>query len=118
MARHALWLVGLPVLLSGCVPSLEPLSDVSKAEPDKRLVGDWAKPGEKTRLRIDVPEVKGNPKGLMRAADPSKEKPGAGDTAWFFVTKLNQDTYINLLLDLSKKDSPFADFGTEDTVLC
>jgi hypothetical protein len=113
MARSRVWLLGLVVLLPGCVPSIEPLSDPAKAEPDKRLLGDWAKPGEKVRLRVDVPEVKGNPKGLMRGTDPSKANPGIGEVVWFFVTKLEQESYVNVICDTEAKGNPFPDFGTE-----
>jgi hypothetical protein len=29
------------ILLPGCVPVTEPLSDPAKAKPDKRLLGKW-----------------------------------------------------------------------------
>lgn len=112
MACRTVWLLGLVVFLPGCIPSLEPLSDPAKAEPDKRLLGEWAKPGEKAPLRIDMPEVKGNPKGLMRATDPTKPN-SADDTMWFSVTRLNQETYINVLGETNRKGSPFPDFSTE-----
>jgi hypothetical protein len=112
MARRSVWLLGLVVFLPGCIPSLDPLSDVTKAEPDRRLLGDWAKPGEKVQLRIAVPEVKGNPTGLMRATNPTKPN-SANETLWFFVTKLNQESYVNVLLDKDRKGDAFVDLGPE-----
>jgi hypothetical protein len=46
MARgsHRFAVLGLLTLLlplAGCVPVTEPLSDPTKAEPDKRLLGKW-----------------------------------------------------------------------------
>jgi hypothetical protein len=112
MARRTVWLLGLVVFLPGCIPSLDPLSDPAKAEPDKRLLGDWAKPGEKVQLRIDAPEVKGNPKGLLRATNPTKPD-SAHEIMWFFTTTINQDTYANILLDRGKKEGAFTDFAKE-----
>src|SRR5207244_9773831 len=103
--------LGLLVLASGCVPSMHPLSDVTTAEPDKNLVGTWEnkpkKPGGRP-LTIDVPAVKGNPKGLMRAYNPDRR---GREEAWFFVSTVNKETYANVMFDKTEKG--FADLNKE-----
>jgi hypothetical protein len=81
------------LLASGCVPVTEPLSDVTKAEPDKRFLGKW-----NNSLVVDIPDVKDNPKGLMRAVWTRQNKKDS-EELWFFVTKIGKDEYINLLVD-------------------
>jgi hypothetical protein len=93
------------VLLAGCnVRVTEPLSDPDKAEPDKRLLGTWqwglsrmeidspAVKGNPKRLglmRIDSPAVKGHPKGLMRSVYNGFDPTGL----WFFTTTIGKHTY-------------------------
>ena len=129
----------LAALGTGCVPVTEPLSDVEKAEPDKALVGSWgvvpdpkAKPDppEAKGIKISVPGVKGNPKGLMCAeflgVAPDQNPVGVkgnpkglmcygGDTddskegIWFYTTKIGKYTYANIIM-MTKKDD-FVQFG-------
>jgi hypothetical protein len=95
-------LVLIVALLPGCLPVNEPLSDPDKAEPDKRLVGKWQ--GGKWwgcdigDCEIDFPDVKGNPKGLMRAV---KHKGEIVDEAtyWFFTTKIDKNTYATICFE-------------------
>ena len=105
----------LAALGTGCVPVTEPLSDVEKAEPDKALVGSWgvvpdpkAKPDppEAKGIKISVPGVKGNPKGLMcSGGDTDDSKEGI----WFYTTKIGKYTYANIIM-MTKKDD-FVQFG-------
>jgi hypothetical protein len=78
---------------------MDPLSDVTKAEPDLKLVGTWEnkKKDGLRPLTIDVPTVKGNPKGLMRAYNPG------GGEVWFFVTRIGTETYANVMFDKTEK---------------
>ena len=98
----------------GCVPVTEPVGAVEKAEPDKELVGKWtvtksvglADAFRLKALTIDVPDVKGNPKGLMRAVMKSDdEKP-----IWFFITTVGKHTYASVIL---KDDPDRSDFTKE-----
>ena len=101
----------IAILLSGCVPVREPLSDPDKAEPDKRLLGKWQRSDESQRCEIDSPAVKGNPKGLMRtvydgqADDPKK-------AFWFFTTTIGKHTYATIYCEPGDKGG-FADFRKE-----
>jgi hypothetical protein len=107
MSRRTLFLFAAVSLLAGCVPVTEPLGDVEKAEPDRRLVGRWEQVGSPTDVyEIDAPAVKGNPKGLLRAAHKG------ADSFWFHTTAVGRHTYATIYLDQAK-DGEFADFGTE-----
>lgn len=97
MARQLLAVGALAALIcSGCVPITEPPIDLEKAQPDKDLVSKWSvvdKTGELKSLEIksiavDMPEVKGNPKGLMRAV---RDKEGAA--FWFVTTTIGKHSY-------------------------
>jgi hypothetical protein len=90
-------------LCAGCVPVTQPVGDIDKVGPDKALVGKWS--AAKARgtpvvfniksLTVDAPEVKGNPKGLMRAI----MNPGNNESElWFFTTTVGKHTYANVLL--------------------
>src|SRR2546423_1469624 len=104
MLRRLLPPVALAALVCvGCVPVTEPVGDVEKAEPDKALVGKWtvtggdgpAKTLDVKALTVDAPDVKGNPKGLMRAI----MNPDGGDNEnWFFTTTVGKHTYANVIL--------------------
>jgi hypothetical protein len=89
-------------LLTGCVPATEPLCDPDKAEPDEGLLGVW-RLNDNVTFEIDSPAVKGNPKGLMRAAGESK------DAFWFFTTKIGKNTYGTICL----AGDGYADFRKE-----
>jgi hypothetical protein len=104
MARWTPCLAAVAVLLPGCLPVTEPLSDPEKAEPENRLLGKWEQL-DGTRCQIDCPEVKGNPKGLMRCRRPSN-----GDF-WFFTATIGKHTYWNVLSDADWDQFP--DFGQE-----
>jgi hypothetical protein len=83
--------------LCGCVPVTQPIGDVEKAEPEKNLIGEWApadKP-ETVAIRIDQPEVKGNPKGLMRMWMHGEPK---SFTIWFFVATVAREKYGSMCL--------------------
>lgn len=108
----------LVLLLSGCVRVAEPVGDIAKAEPDKNLFGSWTEAGgsNKVVLKIEpAPEVKGNPKGLMRMYVPeTKNLLGTKNEVpiWFFVTTVGKKTYWNVCLDPSLT-ADFAAFETE-----
>jgi hypothetical protein len=80
-------------LCGGCVPVTEPVGDIDKAEPDKALVGKWTEGfGNQATVTIEVPDVKGNPKGLMWVGETG------GNEYWFFTTRVGKHTYANLIL--------------------
>jgi hypothetical protein len=102
--------------LAGCVPVTVPLSDPAKAEPDKDLIGKWMAQavgkykvpadGKPKTLEIDVPVVKGNPKGLMRAeGEALSSKP-----CWFFTTKIDKHDYATIFMgpDRSARGGAFS----------
>ena len=97
MSCQRFGLLAVALLAAGCVPTTEPLSDANKAEPDKNLVGEWKHTGGAlgTDMVIDIPAVKGNPKGLMRSGPkggPEKDAP------WFFPTTIEKKTYANCIV--------------------
>jgi hypothetical protein len=110
-------LVAFAVLSPGCVPVTEPVGDVTKAQPDKNLPGVWE--GD-TTLTITLPEVKGNPKGLMRVVSRQGER-GEPSTLWFFTTTIGKHTYANIVLAdgfegvLFEKEGAFADWQKRET---
>jgi hypothetical protein len=109
--RVLLAVVAFAVLSPGCVPVTEPVGDIDKAEPDKALVGKWTvTKGRGTAdllqiksLTVSAPEVKGNPKGLMRGimstGDP--ETP-----IWFFTSTVGKHTYVNVIIGSTERDPP------------
>lgn len=102
MSRSLVGLTLVAFLTSGCVPVTEPLGDISKAEPDKKLVGTWTVTKSTgvsaqlayTKLTLDAPAVKGNPKGLMRAVKNDE----TDSESWFFTTALGKHTYATVLV--------------------
>jgi hypothetical protein len=85
------------ILLSGfeTFPVSEPLSDLAKAKPDKRLLGKWSFKlkdyGDIPGGEIDIPAVKGNPKELMRAVfsggPQTQEGPPPTPSFWSFQSE-------------------------------
>ena len=110
MFRRSLVPIALAVLASvGCVPVTEPVGVIDKAEPDKGLVGTWtvtkakglvAMLGVET-LTVDAPDVKGNPKGLMRAT--TAENINDGELA-FFTATVGKHTYVTVLVGTGDND--------------
>jgi hypothetical protein len=97
VSRRKLYLLALAVFLPGCIPVTEPLSDAATAEPVKGLVGTWRsemKDRDYYWWEIDIPEVKGNPPGLMRLVTKGNIE-GGPQTSWFYVTRLGEHTYMN-----------------------
>ncbi|MCI0701167.1 MAG: hypothetical protein L0241_08795 [Planctomycetia bacterium] len=108
MSPRLLMLLSI-TLFAGCVPVTQPVSDIEKSEPDKALVGKWIdKLDPKRTITIDVPNVKGNPKGLMRAVQND-----AGDDPeqilWFYTSTIGKHTYANIVLNPKEglKSPPF-----------
>jgi len=102
----------LAALIAGCVPVTELVGDIEKAEPDKSLVGEWIDPGgTDVKFTIDVPEVKGNPKGLMRAA--GSDVAGGREPCWFFVTKIGKHNYANIVVASDPPKPWFVQFAEE-----
>jgi hypothetical protein len=99
----------IAVLLPGCVPVTEPLSDPHKAEPDKRLLGKWQPTDQIQGWEIDSPAVTGNPKGLMRTVFDGRAD-DLKNTFWFFTTTIGKDTYATICLE---RHEGFADFRKE-----
>ena len=103
MSLRVLALFTFAVLSPGCVPVTEPVGDVDKAEPDKNLVGKWAVAKargtpeilEIQSVTVSIPEVKGNPKGLMHA---SMNQKNGEHPIWFFTTTVGKHTYVNLIV--------------------
>jgi hypothetical protein len=108
-------LLAFAVLSPGCVPVTEPLSDISKAEPDKNLLGAWE--GDTTTLMITVPETKGHPKGLMRAGTWKDGRETSSE--WFFTTTIGKHSYANTIVPSDDgsfdKDGAFAEWQKEPT---
>lgn len=95
-------LVAFAILSSGCLPVTTPVGDIDKAEPNNDLIGTWRDQEQEPRLWIvDRPEVKGNPKGLMRVRLVEKGKTiedlKPRDAVWFFTAAAGQHTYVNML---------------------
>jgi hypothetical protein len=107
MARRLFPLLAFAILSPGCVPVTEPLSDITKAEPDKNLLGTWE--GDPTVV-IDAPQVKDNPKGLMRSS--SRPKTGEGEPFWFFTTTIGKHSYASIIVEPTK-DRAFPQFDKE-----
>src|SRR5262245_17620404 len=99
------------ILLPGCVPDTEPLSDPAKAKPDKRLLGKWQEKSGRSNWEIDIPAVKGNPKGLMRAVRNGRAD-DPRNSFWFFTTTIGKHTYATSFLAFSRRIE-FADFREE-----
>jgi hypothetical protein len=109
-------LVLVAVLLPGCVPVTEPLSDPDKAEQDKGLLGKWHRVNftcDET-YEIESPAVKGNPKGLMRAMFHGRAE-DPKNTFWFFTTTIGKHTYATIYVEPCDKweDLRYADFLKE-----
>ncbi len=129
MSRRILCLAATTLLLPGCVFLVnQPLSDPDKAESDKRLVGKWELvsasqvsvvgentpgsrlfeqgrvQGEKKLCAIDLPAVKGNPKGLMHCRDAEHD-------FWFFITTIGKHTYWTVYLDAKGGCADFSQEG-------
>ncbi len=100
MSRY-LPLFAAALLGGGCVPVTEPVGPVEKAEPDKALVGKWAVKKINglaasfavESIGITAPEVKGNPKGLMRGSMNDERDP-----MWFYLTTVGKYTYANVIV--------------------
>ena len=88
----------IAVLLPGCVPVTEPLSDPDKADLNKGLLGKWHRVNEDQRCDIDSPAVKGNPKGLMRAVN-NGQADDPKNFFWFFTTTIGKHTYVTIYLE-------------------
>jgi hypothetical protein len=102
MGRRLLPAAVAALLSAGCVPVSHPVGDVEKAEPDKGLVGKWTAPKKAgplaalstfEELVIDVPAVKGNAKGLMRAV-PDNAPDGE---LWFYTATVGKHAYANTI---------------------
>jgi hypothetical protein len=114
MARSLILFGIVAALLSaGCVPVTEPVGDIDKAEPNKELLGEWKH--ENDLWIIDRPDVKGNPKGVMRIRIvPNGKKVEAAterETFWFFTATVGKHTYANLML--KEKGDQGANLATE-----
>jgi hypothetical protein len=109
--RSLLPLAAVPFLV-GCVPVTEPVGDVARAEPDKRLLGRWEQVDKSNDVyEIDVPAVKGNPKGLMRAV--GNDKPDdLTNTFWFHIVTIGKHAYATVYLHPTE-DAKFADFRAD-----
>jgi hypothetical protein len=123
MFRRVVLFLGVALLSAGCVPVSDGVGDIDKAEPDKNLLGSWLdREREPRRWVVDHPEVKGNPKGLMRVRVVEKGKkledlPGKLHM-WFYTATIGKETYVNMLVggtdqDLSKEGG-YAKWAADD----
>jgi hypothetical protein len=93
--------------LSSCIPSArEPLSDATRAEPDKDLIGTWVmeKDGQTRYMMVGRLPVAPDgsdpvvPRGLMAYEQISLGKDGTlshDGAGVFFVTRIKGETYAN-----------------------
>jgi hypothetical protein len=117
MRRCKVLLFALAFVALGCVSVTQPVSDIDKAELDKALAGKWSvTKGRGTAdllqiksLTVDAPEVKDNPKGLMRGVMDQGDRESE---FWFFTSTVGKHTYANLILAPSHRDEP-PKFGKE-----
>jgi hypothetical protein len=94
--RCLLWLP-LLFLVAGCVgfDSDQPLSDPQQAVPDPKLIGVWtSKDAPENQWQISL-AGNGFPRGMHRAVLLGSAKQDAGI---FFVSKVDDDAYINLVV--------------------
>ncbi len=109
MSRRSLLLFAFAVLAPGCVPVTEPVGDIDKAERDKALVGTWSVTKAKglagvfsiRTVIVDAPDVKGNPKGLMRALWDEKDS-----DLWFFTSTVGKSAYMTVFVGSGNGDKP------------
>jgi hypothetical protein len=112
MLRRLLPFAAAALLSAGCVDVTEPVGDISKAQPDKKLIGEWKDSTGET-FTIDRPEVKGNPKGLMRLQSVEADGKAKDEKPlWFFTAEVGKETYANLLVSEKKFAADF-DFAKE-----
>jgi hypothetical protein len=118
MSLRILTACAFGLLSSGCIPVTQPVGDIDKAEPNMDLIGSWLDEESPPQLWVvDRPEVKGNPKGLMRVRIVAKgkkiEDARPNDTMWFFTSTVGKHIYANLLVPPDKPEASI-DFGKED----
>lgn len=97
MARRSFCVLVPVFLATGCVPTVDPLVDPDRAEPDKALVGTWADAEQPKKAAFTIspaPPVKGNPKGLMVIEATSADWP----SAWFVASTHGKHTYASLFV--------------------
>jgi hypothetical protein len=95
MPRLPLLCAAAALLAVGCVPVTAPLGDPDESEPDKKLLGKWTVTKTSgvldqfyvASVEIDAPEVKKNPKGLMRATTDSQ------GPLWFYAASAGKHRY-------------------------
>jgi hypothetical protein len=94
-------------MLASCIPAKEPLSDATKAEADRDLIGTWVREEDgQTRYtmigRLPAAADEANhtvPRGLMTyeqvniSKDGTLTRQGGGV---FFVTRIKGETYANI----------------------
>lgn len=116
MVRRVFPATALVALVAvGCVPVTEPVGDVTKAEIDTALVGLWKNEDGRDVLKIDVPVVKGNPKGLMRWTGLADKKANEKEEPiWFFVSTVGKEKYGNMCMSSATQPEKDAlDFSKE-----
>lgn len=88
LKQMALPAVVFAFTLTGCVPTKEPLVELQKAKPDKRILGKWK--GDSGEIVIALAEKrlvkKGLPKGFMKLTRD-------GETYYFVSAKVGKDRY-------------------------
>lgn len=114
MLRRLLPFAAVALLCSGCVDVTEPVGDITTAKPNDKLIGEWTTGEADKKWVIDRPDVKGNPKGLMRLQLYTKDFKLDKDNEplWFFTTEVDKRTYANHLVT-DKGEVKNADFSKE-----
>ena len=113
-------LLGLALMLAGCVPSEAPLSDPDKSPIDDKWMGKWkAKGDEKLQLDIEKVGADGYPPGIVKLALSAKDDDRPPQVGVGFCTTLKGKTYFNLIGDVGPgplklpawKEVPRTDFS-------
>ena len=114
---------GLVLFVAGCgVRVTQPLSDPSTSEADESLYGHWletvkqdGKVGE-FHVFIGKHWTQGNPKAIMELGSigwcPDDKQVKSYPTAYFTVTRIGRDTYMNLIGGPSSPDFSLSDEGS------
>ena len=98
---HYFVLLGLLVLLAGCIDSEAPLSDPDKSTLDEKLLGKWTfeeKGTPPSQVIFEKVTAAGYPAGVMAVTmrPLAKNDPQAPQVGFVFRTELKGKTYLNL----------------------
>jgi hypothetical protein len=82
------------LMFTGCVASVQPLSDAKTSVPDLQLLGAWEFIDDETKeaTRVVVSRKKDAPNVLVAVADDGKEK----ETGELFLTQIGKDHFVSV----------------------